>query len=194
MAPGESDRWEGEMLGYVYSQRFWPGRRDHDDCWVLASLQAAHAVAPWLPLVGVRAFRAAAGKPDDPAAPDPGDERDMARGLRRLYPALPIEVVAGGDWRSFRRAVEGGRPAALILRAGALPPDHRFGFAGIHAVAVAVEEGTWLHADPLAAPHSKPLPIERPALRAAVKAFDPRVHAVLMPTEAEALRSHPLLG
>jgi len=182
------------MLGYVYSQRFWPGRRDHDDCWVLASLQAAHAVAPWLPLVGVRAFRRAAGKPDDPSRPDPGDERDMARGLRMLYPGLPIEVLRGGDWQTFRHAVEGGRPAALILRAGALPREHRFGFAGIHAVTVAAENGSWLHADPLAAPHSKPLPISRAAVRAAVKAYDAKVHAVLMPTEAEALRYHPLLA
>lgn len=181
------------MLGFVYSQRFWPGRRDHDDCWVLASLQAAHAVAPWLPLVGVRAFRKAAGKPDDPNQPDPGDERDMARGLRKLYPTLAIEVVSNGEWRTFRKAVEGGRPAALILRAGSLPPDHQFGFAGIHAVTVAFEDGTWLHADPLANPHSKPLAIERSAVRTAVKAFAPGVHAVLMPTEAEALRAHPLL-
>jgi len=182
------------VLGYVYSQRFWPGRRDHDDCWVLASLQAAHAVAPWLPLVGVRAFRRAAGKPDDPDEPDPGNERDMARGLRALYPTLRVDLVSGGTWQAFRREVEGGRPAALILRAGALPPDHRFGFTGIHAVTVAVEDGTWLHADPLAAPHSKPLPIERTALRRAVRAYGPSVHAVLMPTAAEALRDHPLLG
>jgi hypothetical protein len=184
---------EARVLGFVYSQRFWPGRRDHDDCWVIAALMAVHAVAPWLPLVGVKPFRRAAGKPDDPVLPDPGDEHDMARGIRTLYPSLPIEVVSGGRWPDVRKEVERGRPAALILVAGALPAGHQFGFAGVHAVAVAVENGQWLHADPLANPHSKPLPIERRALRAAVKAFDPRVHAVLMPTEPEAIRTHPLL-
>jgi hypothetical protein len=193
--PRPSRRFErgDSVLGFVYSQRFWPGRRDHDDCWVLASLQAAHAVAPWLPLVGVKAFRRAAGKPDDPLEPDPGDERDMARGLQTLYPNLAVEALSGVGWRSFRRAVESGRPAAVILRASALPADHQFGFTGIHAITVAFEGGAWLHADPLAAPHSKPLPIERSAVRIAIRAFEPKVHAVLMPTEADALRTHPLL-
>src|SRR5687768_13980685 len=177
----------------VFSQTTWPGIGDIDDCWVLASMQAVHAVAPWLKLPGVKRFRAEANRPDSPNRPDPGDEHDMARALRRLYPDLRIEVVDGGDFSDFAAKVESGRPAALIVRSSALPDDLQHGFKEIHAITVAFDDELgWVVANPLAKAHSKPEPIQKKALEKAVKGFKPNVHAVLMPTLEEALETNEI--
>ena len=178
----------------VFSQTTWPGIGDIDDCWVLASLQAVHAVAPWLRLPGVKKFREEANRPDSPTHPDPGDEHDMARALRRLYPDLPIEVVAGGDFPEFAAKVESGRPAALIVRSSDLPDDLQHGFKEIHAITVAFDDELgWVVANPLAKAHSKPEQIKKNALAKAIDGFDKkRVHAVLMPAMEEALETNEL--
>jgi hypothetical protein len=178
----------------VFSQRMWPGIGDIDDCWVLASLQAVHTVAPWLPLPGVKVFRAKANKPDVPGVMNPGDEHDMKRGLDALYPDLATELVDGMPFPTFVEQVKSGRPAALIIRAGDLPPDMQLGLPGIHAICVAFDDETdgFLVADPLAKAHSKPVPISQPALRKAIEGFAPNVHAVLMPPIQKALRTHEI--
>lgn len=180
------------MLGFVMSQELWPGAGDVDDCWCLAGMQAIDAVAPWVRMVGVKAYREAAGKPDTPGVPNGGTEHDIAAGLRKLYPAIPVEIIDGGAWDTFIAKGRAGRPAALLGLSGALPVAYRFGFSGIHAVTVAFEGGEWLIANPLARPHSKPLPIPQSAIRAYVEGYQPKVHAVLMPTAADAFRRHPL--
>jgi hypothetical protein len=178
----------------VFSQTAWPGIGDVDDCWVLASLQAVHTVAPWLKLPGVKVFREKANVPDVQGQLDVGDEHDMARGLAGLYPNLPIEVADGMPFPEFVEQVRSGRPAAVVIRAGDLPQELQHVYQGIHAVTVAFddESGDLLIADPLAKPHSKPVPIAQPALRAAIKGFQPDVHAVLMPTIEQALRTHEI--
>lgn len=180
------------MLGFTYSQRAWPGAGDVDDCWVIAGLQAIHASAPWLRDVGVKPFREAAGKPDVPGVPNGGTEDDIAAGLRKLYPSIPVEVASGMPWDRFVAACKAGQPAALLGLSGALPAVYRFGFAGVHAVTVAWE-GEWLLANPLAPPHSHPLPIEQHAIRDYSEGYKPNVHAVLMPTALQAFRNHPFL-
>lgn len=180
------------QLGFTFSQRHWPGARDVDDCWCLAGLQAGHAVAPWLPLVGVPAYRRAAGKPDDPTAPNPGDERDIARGLAGLYPSLVTVTLTGVSWSAFLEAVKPRGVAAILFRAGALPARLQHGYAGPHAAAVENVDGRdWLIDDPLARPHSKPQPIRQPELRAAVEALRPKVYAVVMPDAIAAARTGP---
>lgn len=178
----------------VFSQRDWPGIGDIDDCWVLASLQAVHTVAPWLKLPGVKFFREKANKPDVQGQLDVGDEHDMARGLEALYPTLEIEVVDGMPFSQFADLVKSGRPAALVVKAGDLPAAMQTTYKGIHAITVAFddEKQEWLVADPLARAHSKPVPIARADLRKAVKGFKPNIHAVLMPTIERALPTHEL--
>ncbi len=177
----------------VFSQTTWPGIGDVDDCWVLASMQAVHAVAPWLKLPGVKRFREEANRPDSPNRPDPGDEHDMARALGRLYPDLPIEVVDGGDFDGFADEVRSGRPAALIVGSKQLPNELQFGFKDIHAITVAFDDELgFVVANPLAKAHAKPIPIEKEDLRRAVKGFKPNVHAVLMPTMERALETNEL--
>ncbi len=177
----------------VFSQREWPGIGDVDDCWVLASLQAVHAVAPWLKLPGVKRFREEANKPDSPNRMDPGDEHDMARALTRLYPDLAIEVVDGGGFEEFADKVRSGRPAALIVGSRELPENLQFGFKDIHAITVAFDDELgFVVANPLGRPHSKPISISRGELRAAVEGFKPNVHAVLMPSPEDALETNEL--
>jgi hypothetical protein len=178
----------------VFSQKSWPGIGDVDDCWVLASLQAVHTVAPWLKLPGVKVFRDKAGVPDTPGQLDVGDEVDMKRGLDALYPTLGVRLVDGMPFQDFVELVRSGRPAAVVIKAGDFPASLQFGYEGIHAVTVAFDDetGNLLIADPLAKPHSKPVPISQPALRTAIEGFKPNVHAVLMPTIERALRTHEL--
>ena len=178
----------------VFSQKAWPGIGDVDDCWVLASLQAVHTVAPWLKLPGVKVFREKAEVPDTPGQLDVGDEHDMKRGLDALYPNLGVELVDGMSFQEFVERVRSGRPAAVVVKAGDLPAALQFGYEGIHAITVAFDDetGNLLIADPLAKPHSKPVPIPQPALRRAIEGFKPKVHGVLMPSIERALKTHEL--
>ena len=178
----------------VFSQTSWPGIGDVDDCWVLASLQAVHTVAPWLKLPGVRVFREKAGVPDVAGQLDVGDEEDMKRGLDALYPTLGHELVQGMPFQDFVEKLRSGRPAAVIIKAGDLPAALQHVYQGIHAVTVAFDDetGEILMADPLAKAHSKPVPITQPALRKAIEGFRPNVHAVLMPEIRLALRTHEI--
>lgn len=178
----------------VFSQRDWPGIGDVDDCWVLASLQAVHTVAPWLKLPGVKVFRDRAGVLDVPGQLDVGDEHDMKRGLDALYPTLGLEILDGMPFSEFVGKLRSGRPAAVIIKAGDLPDELQTTYKGIHAVTVAFDDetGAILMADPLARAHSKPVPIAQPALKNAIEGFKPNVHAVLMPTIQRALQTHEL--
>lgn len=176
----------------VLSQKAWPGAGDVDDCWVLACLQAVHAVAPWLDLPGVKVFRNAAGVPDQDG-PTGATEVEMARGIRALWPNLPIVEMNGIAWADFGLLAKPHGVAALIFRAGALPARLRYGFTGIHAAAVLhVDAKDWLIADPLADPHAKPQTIGQPELRDAVEGYKANVHGVLMPEVGEAFKTHPL--
>jgi hypothetical protein len=176
----------------IYSQKFWPGAGDVDDCWVLAAYMAIHAVAPWLDLPGVKRFRELAGKPDLPG-PSPGTVADAHKAIRALYPSLGAKVTTSMTWPAFVDQVKSGHPASLTLKSGALPAGLRYGFAGVHQVAVEFEGDGWLVANPLALPHHRGDPIGQAALRAAVQAHSgDKVHAILMPTEAGAFPTHPL--
>lgn len=176
----------------VFNQKAWPKVGDTDDCWVLASLQAVHTVAPWLRLPDAKQFRTAAGVPDIEGVDDPGNQKKMARGIRTLFPDLKVAPVNDMSFADFAVEVKRGRPAALIVDAGALPLKHRFGFTGIHAITVAVVRDRWRVMNPLAKPHSKPMKIEQDDLRTAVHAFNLKVHAVLMPTIEKALVTHEI--
>jgi hypothetical protein len=156
---------------------------------------AVHVVAPWLNLPSVKTFRSFAGRPDSPTLSDGGNENHMAKGIRGIAPQLAIEVANQVPWVTFGgKAKAESRPAALILLSSALPSALQYGFGGVHAVTVEhLDDKSWAIANPLAAPHSAADVIDQRDLRTAVEAYDPKgVHAVLMPSAAVALRTHPL--
>lgn len=181
----------------AFHQASWPGAGDVDDCWAVADLQAVHAVAPWLLLPGVPAYRTAAGNPDMPG-PTGGTIADSQRAIRRLYPAIAaLSAFWGeGDGKTFDGLVlslRQGRVASLALLSGALPPALRHGFAGVHRVAVFWSGGPRI-LNPLAAAHSRPEAITASALQAACRAYDSTdIRAVLLPSPAQAFATHPLL-
>jgi hypothetical protein len=82
----------------VFSQRTWTGVGDLDDCWVLSSIQSAHAVAPWLHLPTTPQFRKAAGDPDD-GKRDGGSIAEIIRAVTTLWP----------DFRASSRRCEASR-------------------------------------------------------------------------------------
>lgn len=187
------------MLGFVFSQRFWPGVGDIDDCWCLADMQAIDAVAPWLRKIGVPAYREAAGNPDQPGITG-GTITQSARAIRTLYPTLGplIRAISADDhlgWDTFLSIVKPARLAvSLSVMNGALPLSLRYStFTGGHRIAVQYSGTgvTWLLCNPLAQPHSKPDSIDQSQLRAAVTAYGAGVRAIIMPGSELAFATHP---
>jgi hypothetical protein len=183
------------QIYHVLSQKKWPGigAGEFDDCWVLASLQAVHAVAPWLKLPGSAEFRSHTGVLNQPDEENPGTAKNMGAGIRGSFPGLKVQVVNENDsmsFATFASTVKLGRPAALIVKSGDLPAGQRFGFAGIHAITVAFVDNKWHVLNPLAQPHTKPVTMAEADIRKASKGFASVVHAVIMPTIEEALATH----
>lgn len=181
----------------VFSQRRWPGfGGDLDDCWAVASIQAVNVTSPWLRLVGISAFRKAAGNPDDPTKADGGDTAQIVRGIRGCYPALAdhLRVLRGGTWSALLAHAAAGRPATIAIDSSKLPADLRFGFTGRHQVCVAqLPSGAVMLANPLAQPYARWLKVSWDALRPAITGYGrirsgtPGVWAVVLPDDAEAL-------
>jgi hypothetical protein len=182
----------------VFNQKRWPRAGDTDDCAVLADLMAVHGVAPWLRLPGVKKYRDAANRPDQPG-PTPINVADSGRAIRTLYPKLGalIEVVQGVTFATFLVKLKAGHPASVSVSSGSLPPRLQFGFSADEGHRVTVFwNGTEIRlANPLARAHSRSKPITEAELKKAIDAHDlPNVHAVLMPTVEEAFGLHPLLS
>ena len=180
----------------AFSQHYWPGVGDIDDCWVVASLQAVAAVAPWSYLHTVPTFRAKAGNPDEAGVQDGGTIAQSAKAIRALYPELDIEVSTGNlTWSQFLSRVKAGHPAMVFLMSSGLLDKYEYGYKGEHAVAVAWDGASLRIANPLARPHSRWRVIAPSELETAVKAVaGAGVQGILMPTVAQAFQTHPLLA
>jgi hypothetical protein len=178
----------------VFNQKRWPKAGDVDDCWCLADLMAVHGVAPWLRLPNITEFRAAAEKPDVQGVPNGGTVDDSFKAIRKLWPDLQVELVAGGTFATVLAAIKGGRPVSLSVLSGSLPAALQFGFTGAHRVCVYWNATDLKVLNPLARPHSRSKVIEEAVLEKAANDHPPRhVDAVLMPTSEAAFRTHPLL-
>lgn len=183
------------QTSFVMNQAIAPTAGDVDDCWCLAAIMAVLAVAPWLAVPTVKRFRAAAGNPDDPAQPDGGTIAQVARGIRTLFPEIGALIAATAGtlgWVPFKSLIQSGHVACLFLRSSRLPVELQFGFGGLHASALAWNEG-WLFGNPLAPAQSRWRRIEDGAIEAAAKSWPGEgVFAVVMPTVEEAFKTHPL--
>lgn len=180
----------------VANQVLWPKAGDVDDCACLACMSAVLAVAPWLPMPNIRKFREASGVPDHRGEPDGHSINEVARAMRKLWPALAkLTTVSAGDLTKERvlTEIEGGRPAMLFVWSGALPADQQYGFSGGHAIAAVYVDGEFLIANPLAPAHSRWKTIGRNRLGEALRAMPgPGARAILMPTVEQAFTTHPL--
>lgn len=177
----------------AFSQKTWPGAGDLDDCWVVATLWCANAVAPWLYLQSSNQFRRAAGDPDD-GHNDGGRLSEIMQACRTLWPQLHVEPHRD-TWASLLRKIDAGHPVSVAVRSSALPPRLQYGFGGLHQVAL-YNRGTGPLGimNPLARDRSRPEYISRDAAKEAAKAYagDGKVYAAVFPTEAVAFTTHPL--
>lgn len=182
------------IIPHVLNQVHYPGAGDIDDCVPVATIMAYSAEPGHKPLPDIPTFRRAAGVPDRPG-PTGMTSAQAAKGARALWPELRI-VDATYTWPVFGHAMEvGRRPASVSVDSSALPAGLRFGFMGLHQVAVFVQDGQWYIANPLAPGGSAPLPISAHDLHVAVGKFagGGNVAAVLFPIVPEAGPSLPEL-
>lgn len=185
----------------VFNQREWPGALDVDDCWVVSSIQAVNATMPWLKLVPVPVFRAAAGKPDRPNVSDGGKLEDVVRGIVGTWPVLQgrLKVLAGVQWAILVAQLDAGRPVTVAVKSMYLPPALQYGFGGYHQVTLAKDvHGRYLFANPLAPVYSAwdvlgaIDDVKEAVLRYGADIANARLaYGVALPTDAEAVKLHP---
>lgn len=183
----------------VFNQKSWPGSGDVDDCWVISSIQAVNVSLPWLGLVPVPVFRAAAGKPDLPG-PSGGQLADVVKGIVGTWPVLAghVRVLDGAPWPAFQAELDAGRPVTVAVKSMHLPPRLQYGFGGYHQVTVAKNGARYLFANPLAPVYSKwdvllsLAEISEAVLRYGADVANRRcVFAAALPNDTEAHRLFP---
>jgi hypothetical protein len=164
------------QLSMVFNQIAWPGvgKGDYDDCWVLSSIQCVHAVAPWLRLPSSRAFRKAAGDPDD-GYRDGGTLGEIVKGVETMWPRYfngHLTQRRGASWQTFVEDVELERPVSVATISAKLPTRLQFGFGGYHQISVAKNaKGDWLVANPLAPVYSRWVKVQPAEMKAAVMSY-----------------------
>jgi hypothetical protein len=178
----------------VVNQADWPKPGDIDECWCAATLQAIHAVFSWLRLVGFKAFRAAAGNPDEVNKADGGTIRQIRDAIRALWPKAGalIETSAGErNWTWLEARLRAGHVCVVFVLSSEL--SKTYGFGGTHACTAAFVNGKLRFANPLAPAFARWDEISWGELERAIKAFpNPGVHAVVMPLVDVAFPTHPL--
>lgn len=146
------------------SQVGYPGAGDIDDCWIVATLTCVHNLVPLLKLPTVPEFRAAAGKPDVQGRSDGGTRTDIVRGLRNLYPKIPM-TSSYVRWHVFKGLMKPGRVASIAVASAYLPSALRYGFNGAHQIAVEqISDGRWVILNPLAKKGTAPQAISESTL------------------------------
>lgn len=154
----------------VFTQkgRYWPGVGfgPLDDCWILADTMGVHATDGSLPLVGAKAYRAAAGVPDTATGSEGGSLEASLKAINALWPSLHVELFRG-TWTDFVVKAT-GRAFSGSVKSASLPNPHGFvGSPSNHRIAgvLGVTDSEILN--PLADPHSKPERISNAQLRKA---------------------------
>ena len=183
------------QLSHVWDQRLYFGVGDTDDCGPVSATQCVHAVAPWLHLVSVKDFRAHAGNPDDPNAPDGFNLAQIVRGTEGAYPdfAGKLTKLRNVTWSTFTTEAARHRPMSVAVTSAKLPPRIRFGFAGAHQISLFVKpSGQILCANPLAHAYSRLEPVTWAEMKPAILDYgNGGVWAVAYPTEEQMLPLHP---
>lgn len=177
----------------VFSQKFWRGVGDIDDCAVLAVLACIHGCAPWLTLPGVTAYRDAAGNPDDPNSPDGLTIGQSVQAITKLWPKIAPLLTASkgtGTWADFIASLKAGRCAVASVYSASMATSG--GLPIRHSVSV-YWNGSLRLVNPLRAPHSLGTVITETALKKAMDDFPEQgLFYILFPTVEDAFKTHPL--
>lgn len=164
------------------SQRTYPGVRDIDDCWVVASIWAARYQTHQIKnLPSCTTFRDAADNPDDPYRSDGGNVDQINKACDRLWPTVKNILFKSRNWGDFMRHLKAGASASVATKSSMLPSNLRFGFYGPHQIAVVYRSGALYVMNPLAANGSAPIKISEYALQRAVMGLNGWVFAVVFP-------------
>lgn len=179
----------------VFSQRYWFGVGDPDECGALSAIQCAHAVAPWLRLPGTKAFRDAARNPDTQGEPNGWSVDTILRGVTGTWPVFEDRLVPlrGARFADLRTAAADGRPVSIAVLADLLPPRLSKGVTVPHQVSIVERgDGRLLLANPWVGPRMERWELAtwdliRPAVMAYGEARTGKrgVWAVAFPTAAE---------
>jgi hypothetical protein len=170
------------LIKKVLSQRIFEGVGDIDDCWVVATVQAALAANPGARKPSAPEFRKLAGDPDD-GITDGGSFHEITR----TWPNLKMIAIRGARFSEFSDLAHQGGAASLAIKSALLPSKMRFGFNGLHQVAVEFDGG-WKLANPLAEQDSAPIPITEAELRKAIGGFSKNgVFAVFFPVRKKSM-------
>jgi hypothetical protein len=175
------------LIKKVLNQTKFPGVGDIDDCWVVATVQAALGANPGAHKPNATEFRKHAGDPDDQHKTDGGSFKEILNGARGTWPKMEIVPLRGVSFSKFSARVKKGGAASLAVDSGDLPSRMRFGFMDPHQVAVEFDGG-WKLANPLAKQDSAPVPITEAELRKAIDGFDSHgVFAVFFPVRQKSM-------
>lgn len=182
------------LISGIFNQFFYPGARGRPsfDCWVIATIQAANAVAPWVDLPTVPEFRKAAGDPLD-GKDDGGNMAEIMLACRVLWPELRVIGSTTMPWATFLAHLKANRVASLSITSGALPLNYRYGYDGGHQVVLFWEAGVLWIGNPLQPQGSPPRAIAEASIRKAAHAYSGanEVTAAIFPSPAEAFASKP---
>lgn len=154
----------------VISQKLYPGVGDIDDCWVVATVWAARGADRCSVKPSIKAFRAAAGNPDDPYRADGGNIYQITQAVPKIWPLAKFTRMVSQDWSYFMGHLNAGDYITAALLASQLPTRLQFGFRGPHQVGLVKSAGTIYLMNPLAPEGSQPLPIAEATLRSAMRA------------------------
>ena len=169
-----------------YNQVRWPGVGDVDDCQVIASfwavVAAGHATKSTLP--SVASFRSRAGNPDDPNRADGLTNMQSLQAIKYFWPKAGAYSYVSTE-AGFNSALKSGHVASVSVNSAKLPSTMRYGFYGLHQIAVVYVGGKYLVMNPLQPSGTAPQPITFTTLVTAAKALlnDGKVHAVIVPTK-----------
>lgn len=170
----------------VFSQLIWEGVFDIDECWIIATYWAlvATGVMTRAELPSIKAFRAAAGRLDDPTHKSPGNNSNLLKALGKLAPNADAQLFVGG-LSAFAKKLQQGYVASLSVESKYLPEYLKFGYDGLHQISVIVQGGKYYVMNPLAKEGSALLQISAAALAKAAGELlnDGKFHAVLIKQE-----------
>lgn len=178
------------------NQKIYPGARDVDDCWVVATIWACrYQTHQQGNLPTVPEFRVAAGNPDDPFRPDGGNHFQIDRASDTLWPTVKNLHFASRDWATFTAYLKRGGSASVATKSSLLPSILRFGFYGPHQISVVHRDGHFKAMNPLAPKGSPLITISEADLKRAVLGLNGWVLAVIFPKMDRAtVKKTPLRG
>lgn len=133
----------------VLNQVLYPEAGDVDDCWVVATVQAKEEATDATDRPTVTEFRASALDPDD-GQRDGGTLTEVIRGAQATWPNVTVVELRAYPYDLFLVKLQAGGAASLAVNSRYLPSRMRYGFLGLHQVAVGFRGGKYYLANPLA--------------------------------------------